>query len=395
MDFTRTNWVLIALLWLAGLGAAAQFGKVAVTFQDLQRFYATDSVTIGLLVSVVGFVGVIFGASAGLIVTRFGNRKVILTALAMGAAVSFVQAMLPPLLIMFVLRIIEGFSHLALVVAAPVLISQVAMPKHQNFVMILWSTFFGVSFALLAWIGPILVSKFGLQSLFLAHGSWFLGIGIFLLFSLKREAMPIRTPLFKGLISRHIDLYRSPFTSAPGLGFAFYTMTYVAVLTILPGLVDPIWRVFVATAMPLVSIAVSLTFGVWVLRYITAVQAVMLGFAGSIISALFFGIFMGIGLAEVFCAVALAGFLGLIQGASFACIPALNPEPNDRAKAAGVLAQMGNVGTSSGTPILAYLAVLYGGLGAMWFVVILSVCGILMHAWLAGRRRRASTQRVE
>ena len=96
MDFTRTNWVLIALLWLAGLGAAAQFGKVAVTFQDLQRFYATDSVTIGLLVSVVGFVGVIFGASAGLIVTRFGNRKVILTALAMGAAVSFAQAMLPP-----------------------------------------------------------------------------------------------------------------------------------------------------------------------------------------------------------------------------------------------------------------------------------------------------------
>ena len=49
-------------------------------------------------------------------------------------------------LLMLLARVIEGASHLAIVVAAPSLITQLSQPRYVGAAMTLWSTFFGVSF---------------------------------------------------------------------------------------------------------------------------------------------------------------------------------------------------------------------------------------------------------
>jgi MFS transporter, DHA1 family, inner membrane transport protein len=85
-------------------------------------------------------------------------------------------------------------------------------------------------------------------------------------------------------------------------------------------------------------------------------------------------------------ALALSGAFGLVQGASFAAIAQLNAAPEDRAMAAGALAQMGNLGTVTGTPLLAW-AFAHGEAGAI-LAMGLPCClaGIAIHAVQARRR---------
>ena len=115
------NLLTVLALWAAGLGAAAQFGKISVLFDTVlvARYGDHGNIALGLMVSVVGMVGLIFGTTAGILVARIGPRRAIVAALVLGAMVSFGQAVLPPYPLMMALRVLEGVSHLAIVVVGP------------------------------------------------------------------------------------------------------------------------------------------------------------------------------------------------------------------------------------------------------------------------------------
>lgn len=378
-------FVVIFLLWGAGLGAAAQFGKVAILFDRIATHYPDASqVMLGLVVSIVGFVGLILGTTAGLFVQRLGYRRVLVTALATGAAFSALQASLPPLPVLLALRAAEGFSHLAIVVAAPVLIAQIAPLRHQGFAMTLWSSFFAISFTLTALLGLPLVQAYGDGAMFIAHAVYMAVFAALLAGILPRDVAP-EPAVLPSLLRQHAQIYASPRVSAPALGFFCYTLTYVALLTLLPTMFGA-QQGFVATALPLVSIAVSLTVGVWALHHMTAVRAVQMGFALAVASTLCLWAFWGAAPALP-AALTLGAALGIVQGSSFAAIPQLNPTPANRARAAGAIAQLGNLGTTTGTPLLAALIAGQGIGGLALFVLLPSLAGIAVHHWLARRRQ--------
>ncbi|MGB8811606.1 MAG: MFS transporter [Paracoccaceae bacterium] len=380
-------WIVLAL-WGAGLGAAAQFAKIAVIFNQLAQTYSDAGATaLGLLVSVVGFVGLIFGTTSGLLVQRFGYRRVLVTALAAGAVLSALQSLMLPLPVMLVLRVVEGASHLSIVVAAPVLIAQVTPIARQGLAMTLWSSFFAVTFAVMAWVGTPLAQAYGPGALFLAHATYMAVFAGLILVILPKDtpAAPASLTL-SHLIRQHASIYASPRIAAPAMGFMCYTITYVALLTLLPPMVGSAHQTLIATAMPVVSIAVSLTLGVWLLGQISAVSAVIAGFAVAVVASVALWAGWGQGDWMLGASLALAGALGLVQGASFAAIPQLNASGDDRAKAAGAIAQLGNLGTTSGTPILSYLILSFGISGLSAFVIVFSLAGIGLHLLQARRR---------
>ena len=84
----------------------------------------------------------------------------------------------------------------------------------------------------------------------------------------------------------------------------------------------------------------------------------------------------------------MAAALGIVQGASFAAIPSLNPATDDRARAAGAIAQLGNLGTTTGTPILAAMLAALGPMAIVVFAVPFCALGIILHGWQATRRAR-------
>lgn len=383
----QTRFGVIIGLWAAGLGAAAQFGKISVSFSMLADVYGTAGAALGFVVSLVGLVGIIFGVTAGLIVAQVGYRRALIAALVLGALASAYQATLPSLAMLLASRAIEGASHLAIVVAVPTLIAQLSEPRHRGLTLSLWSTFFGVAFAILVWFGLPLARAYGVSALFAAHAVYMAVMaGVILILLPKDVVTPGHKQLnFKGIIQDHLRIYRSPYLSAPGLGWVCYAGAFVAILTIMPPFMEPTTRALIIGGMPLAGIASSMTLGVWLLRKIAAYRIIQYGFA----ACLGFSVAVWAAPDQIWTYFGLALSMGLIQGASFAAVPQLNSDPLAQAQANGALAQMGNLGTTSGTPILAALVGFVGINGFLIFTIVLFSIGIFVHGLLAYRRRRA------
>ena len=385
---TRTPIALVFALWGAGLGAAAQYGKISVIFDQLPRLYPEAGTALGWAVSLVGLLGIIFGVVAGLLVARIRYRRALLLSLWLGAAVSAVQATMPSFQWFLALRAIEGLSHLGLVVAAPTLIAQITAPKDRGWALTLWGTFFGVAFAVLTWGGLPLVAAWGVPALFVAHSLYMAGFALILMVWLRKlPGTGPDTPLSLGQVLRsHVTIYSSARIAAPGLGWLFYTFCFVSILTVLPPYIPEDLRAVIMGSMPLVSIVVSMTLGVWLLRHRSAVWVVSLGFGLSALSILWLWVQPGLPLG----CLALAASMGLIQGATFAAVPQLNATAATQAQANGAMAQMGNLGNTLGTPVMAAALAGLGYTGLPLLAGTAFVAGLALHLLLAAQRRRVT-----
>jgi len=382
-----TPFLRVGLLYVAGLCAAAQFAKVSVIFETLRAVYPGAGVEIGFLVSLLSLVGIVFGLVAGLVVARLGFRRLLLAALAAGALISLYQSTLPPLPLMLLSRAIEGAAHLAIVVAAPTLITVISAKRHHPVVMTVWSTYFGTAFALAAWVGLPLAAQWGPGALFQLHAGLLALVALLLAVALPREAVATTAGKLSlaTVLRRHVEVYTSPTLAAPAAGFGFYALTYVSLLTLLPEHIAPEWRTLVTGMLPLASIAASLVSGATLLRRFRAVTVSIAGFGlGAVLSVLLIA-FPG----DPALCIALFVALGLMQGASFAAIPELNARPADQALANGALAQTGNMGNTLGTPVLFALGSSGGFPALIGLVALAHATGGLIHFGLARRRDRA------
>jgi predicted MFS family arabinose efflux permease len=364
-----------------------QYAKISVVYDLLGGIYPEDGAALGWLVSMVGGIGIVLGVVAALLVARIRYRRALLGALWLGAAVSLGQAVLPPLWMMLGLRLVEGISHLAIVVAAPTLIAQIATDGQRGLALTLWGTFFGVAFAVMAWLGRPFALVYGIPALFALHAAFMASFALYLAPRLRtlppEGAIPVLS--LRGILSTHAAIYSSARLSAPAIGWLFYTFCSVSILTVLPPYLDASLRAAVMGAMPLVSIAVSLTLGVALLRVVPAVQVVIAGFALSALCMLW----LWVAPAGVAACLGLAAAMGLIQGASFAAVPQLNSGAQDQTMANGAMAQMGNLGNTLGTPVMAVALAGWGYVSLPVLGAAAFAMGLILHIFLAPRRRNS------
>jgi MFS transporter, DHA1 family, inner membrane transport protein len=377
-----SRYGLIILLWIAGLCAAGQFAKISVIFARLSQRYAEAGDAFGLVFTLISGIGVVFGLFAGQLITRFGMRLPVIIACLLGGGISLFQMSLPDFPLMLFSRLVEGASHLMIVVAAPSLIVQLSTDAERPYTMTLWGTFFGVAFALMFWLEPHLPD---MSSVFLLHGTVMLATGLALAILLPKEERAIADPLsLRHILKQHATAYASPFVSAAALGWLFYTLSFVSLLTISPNIVNATDRDWVTPLLPLAGIASSLTLGAVVLRAMSSVSVVILGFASAALCLMA----MAFSPTSPWPLLALFTTLGLVQGASFAAIPELNRTPVGQALAYGALAQMGNLGNLSGTLILLAVMARFEVAGLVAFGLVCQLGGLLVHAYLAMKRRR-------
>ncbi|MGR3468306.1 MAG: MFS transporter [Shimia sp.] len=357
MTMDRTRWGLVALLFIAGIGAALQFIKVSLTLEPLAAAYGQPIQVVAFLVTMVSLMGIVFGVIAGALVARIGTRRAILWALLLGGVLSLIEALMPPFAALVLLRVGEGVSHLALVVAIPPTLARISTDRDRPIAMALWAMFFGVSFVLAAAVLPVLMGWGGLPLIFAGHGALLLGLAAALWRPLPdstRTAPPL------GFIAAHRAIYANLSIAGPGLVFIWYTLMFVASVTFLPGVLG---RPELAGTLPLISLAGTLSAGFLGRRYAPRHIAVA-GYACMVVGfpLAAMGLLPGAYLAFI--------GMGLVPGACFAAIPAWNRAPGDQTLSTGAIAQLGNVGTGLGTPLLAF-ALTLGGTGAVWVVLLL------------------------
>ena len=387
MQQVRTHWGMVLLIWIAGLGAAAQYGKISVIFDQLPRLYPGVGPAMGWTVSLVGVLGIAFGVVAGLFVSAFGYRRTLVWSLWLGAGMSALQMLHLSFPLFLLTRVIEGISHLGVVVAAPTLMALLATERTRGLALTLWSTFFGVAFAILSWIGLPLVKAQGILSLFAAHAAIMASLAVLLQIALRDMPVPPRSayPKLSDLPALHYSIYRSPYRLAPAAGWLFYTCRFVAVLTVLPPFIAEEIRSLVMGAMPLVSILISMTLGVYLLRRMEGVRLVQLGFLFCAAAMLWLLVRPG----DPLACLALAAAFGLVQGASFASVPQLNLRASDQSEANGAMSQAGNLGNAIGTPLMVAVIAQGGYSGLVLTVTVLFLGGALVHQLLGSVRARA------
>ncbi|MGH1465208.1 MAG: MFS transporter [Cognatishimia sp.] len=382
---SKSNILLILLLWAAGLAAAGQFAKVSVTFESLQTIYTDHKTYLGFIVSIIGLTGVVFGLTAAQLVNAFGYRRLLVISMMAGALISLFQASLPGFEWLLVSRILEGFTHLAIVIAAPTLISTLTAPTTRSFFMALWSTFFGITYALMALIAPPLIARFGPESIFIVHAIYMGGVGALVMFALPvGQVKRAKFPSFKQMLSSHRSVYTSAHEFAPGLGWLFYTLTFVSVLTILPSSLPQATALILIPLLPIAGIVSSLTLGAVLLRNMAATTLVQIGFLLSAVSCLA----LVLGVSGIWGFLCLFAAMGLIQSASFAAIPELNPTEQSQALANGAMAQMGTLGNTLGTPLLLWLVAFAGSTALPIALTAIFLLGALSHYVLAKRRQK-------
>jgi predicted MFS family arabinose efflux permease len=370
MQDGRTPWALMGALYLGGLLAAGQFAKVSLTLPALAEAY--PGAPVAFIVSGVAVMGLLFGVLAGGITAAIGPRRAILIGLCISAVAGLAQAVLPAFPLLMGLRVVEGAGHLLLVVAIPTLAAALAADRDRALVMGIWATFFGVGFTLAA----LLIGQAGAGTVFAVHGGLAAGLALLLWRMLPRGVTTERRPLPR--LRDHLTIYTTPRLFAPGLGHGIYAMMFLALVTYLPASLGALW---LAPVLPVAGLTGSLLTGPLARR----IEPGRLVWGGFLVVVALFALAWVAGPLTPWIAILAMAASGIVAGAGFAAVPWLNSDNADRALANGALAQLGNVGTFSGTPILAAL-----GLGAaipMALVIGLAGAGLTALAYRAALRK--------
>jgi len=362
-------------LWLCGVLAAMQFSKVSFAFQTLLATYDATPAAMGWVLSTVGMMGLVFGVTAGLCAPAIGYRRLLLLGMGLGAVLALLQSLMPPFALLWLTRLVEGTSQLAVVVAAPVMMIRQSALRHHSLVMGLWSTFVAVAFAVTAAGGGWVLAHFHLGGLFLAHALGMAMMCVAVLILLPKDGPQVQSwPALAALPMLHLRLYRHWVTALPGLCFFCYTTAAIALLTFLPQFAGAD-RAWVAIILPFAAISGIFSAG-WLAQSLLAPgRLVLWAFIGMALVALALGVCLIWAAPIAPVAVLLTYVVGLAGGSSFTLIPYLSQEPAVQARATGAVAQLGNLGSTLGPPLFALAISAWGGPGMVLPVLCAALLG--------------------
>lgn len=367
---------LIFALWGAGILAGGQFAKVSVTLPELQTLYPRQADQIAWLLTLVSVVGALLGGVAASLANRLGLRHALIVSLVLAGALSLWQATYPSYALMAFSRLAEGVTHLGIVVTAPALMAEVSSDRWRGATMALWSTFFGVSFALFGWFGIPFVSATGVGGLLQLHGICLLLIAVLvglLIWGHRASDVPSAAP--QSVKRATWVAFQDASVVWSGIAWLFYTLTYLALLTILPVQLSEELRPQITTAMSLIGVASGLLVVPAALMCVRATRLVIAGFLLAILV-----LAISAWTKPIVLSISLFAILGIIQSGTFAAVAELNDASDRRTLGYGAIAQTGNIGNLIGTPlmlvilevfdlgtVLATTCVIYGvGVGTLW-----------------------------
>ncbi|MEX0632679.1 MFS transporter [Serratia ureilytica] len=214
----------------AGIAAALHVGKATIALPALEAEFGRSLEALSWVISAFPFVGVFGGIAAGLLVRRWGDRRLLALGPLIISAASFTGAALHDFSGLIVSRFVEGLGFVIVVVASPAVLNRIVAPAQRSLVFGIWSTFMPAGIAISLFFGPHLA---GWQQ------SWQAGAALTLLAALllplttsRRTAethapsLPLRQAL--GALLRA----RRPLLLA--LMFATYNLQFFSVMTFLP-----------------------------------------------------------------------------------------------------------------------------------------------------------------
>lgn len=388
------RWPTIFLLWVAGVLAAAQLGKMAALIPAMRADLGLTLTGAGLMISLIEAGGASLGSIAGIIAARFSGRAVLATGSTLVAIAGLASAAAPDAAWLYAARLVESIGYLMVVIAAPSLIAMTA-GRDSAAALALWSTFVPIGIAAGTVLSGLAASLVDWRFILVF---WAVAMLVTLPRTLRLPAMAEHRQT--GFAVPPLAVW------ALALGFGFYTTLEVGVLGMLPAYLAEIWGFSIAIAGAITGLTSAATIaGSFAAARLVgsnedarrplALIAIGLGLP----ALLFFPAFPGgsfaahlSGTAVAAAAIAANAISGLVAAVAFARLPMLlrrSGVPLSLVTASnGVFAQFGASGSLIGPPLIGYVASGWG-----WSLVaplvaglsLMSFFGFLLGERLAGR----------
>ncbi|MDX6751416.1 MFS transporter [Geminicoccaceae bacterium 1502E] len=385
-------WLRIGWLWVTGVVAAAQLGKMAALMPLIAHELALSLTAGAALVSLLEAGGAVTGRAAGSLVQRLGRRTGLLWGLALLAAGGLGGSLAGSATPLLGWRLIESLGYVLAVIAAPLLIIEEAGPARRSVALALWSSFVPVGLAL----GAVLA---GLAADWLSWRSALLGSGLVALAALVVTArLPARgekSAAAAGAAGRVTGR-----AWALATGFGCYTIFEVGLLALLPAFLveqagaSPGVAGLLTGAASLATVAGSATAAWW--GYRGGSPRPLMAAAIILPALLLFLVFREQSPLAPAAAVAilLNAISGVVPGLAFAMLPAAAGSVRDLPAANGLFTQFGAGGSLLGPPLMAVCVAPLGWQGAALLGAVASAFCLLL-LMLAGRPHAASSAALE
>lgn len=382
----------------AGICAALHVGKLAPAIAALQQALGVTLLQAGFLLSLVQLAGMSLGLALGAWADTMGPRRSILLGLVTLGLASIGGALSQTVAPLMVLRVVEGFGFLLVVLPAPGLLRALVAPRQLSAMLGLWGTYMPTATAAALLCGPLFIAAWGWRA-------WWLGLGALSLAMAVWLARTVRAaPSSSALAGDWFDRARQTLAASGPWGvaliFAVYSSQWLAVIGFLPTIYAQAGLSAAATGVLTAAVAAAnivgnLVAGRALQRGVRAEPLLVLGFVTMAASTLLTFASGPAPAALRYAAVfVFSGVGGLIPGTLFSL--ALRVAPHERcvASTVGWMQQWSAAGQFLGPPVAAGLAAQVGGWQWTWVATgACSALGVALTLWLSRslRHQHAAT----
>src|ERR1044072_6712175 len=157
----RSQWVLIALVYLGGVAAAMSLGKFASVGPAVAGELGLSLSELGWVISAVVGVGAVVGLPAGYLVRRFGTERSLIAGLVLIAAASAASVWAGDFGWLLAARGVEGTGYVLVTIPCPALLLRRAGERDRGTALSIWATFVAVGIGLSTLGGGVLGSALG------------------------------------------------------------------------------------------------------------------------------------------------------------------------------------------------------------------------------------------
>ena len=384
---------------IAGMVAALHIGKIPPALPVLRDALGVSLVEAGFLLSMVQMAGMLGGVFIGLAADGFGLRRSMLLGQLVLASASLTGAWATQPAELLVLRAVEGFGFLLVVLPVPSLIRQLVPPSRLALHLGLWGTYMATGTSLVLAGGPVLMAVVGWQGLWGMLAVVSLAVAGWLLRRVPSDAARraaaataatapanAAAPARVQWSARLRDTLTSWGPWRVAITFSMYSSQWLAVIGFLPsiyaqaGLSGQVAGLLTAFAC-LVNVTGNVAAGRLLHRGVCARHLLYAGFVAMGLTAFvaFSPLTAEAPVVRYLAVVIFSAVGGLIPATLFALAVHVAPNEHTVSTTVGWMQQCSSTGQFLGPPLVAWVAGVAGGWQWTWVITgVASVVGLVL-----------------
>jgi len=167
------SWMSIFGIYLFGVCGASTVSKLIPLAGDIEGRFGLTGSDFGWLVALVALPAAIFAIPSGIVVDKWGSKRVLLAAGATGVIANCIYLFAQSLPLIYFARLLEGLAIVHVYTAGPALLMATTDGDRRTRAMTLWSTYAPVGTAIGLGVGGLFAESTDWRQGFAGHAALF------------------------------------------------------------------------------------------------------------------------------------------------------------------------------------------------------------------------------